>query len=145
MKRRESSVHSGARPAFEALESRLLLSYTVLISEFMADNESTLQDVDQAYSDWIEIQNVTSSPVNLEGWELRDSSDQWTFPAVTIGAGQYLVVFASSKNRRDPASSFTPTSSSARTASRCSCSTAAGLSFSRTIPSQPSCPTFPTA
>ena len=87
----------------EHLEARLLLSsYSVIISEFMADNKTTLKDVDNEYSDWIELQNVTTSPVNLVDWQLRDSASVWTFPAVTLPAGGRLVVFASGKNRRDP-------------------------------------------
>lgn len=69
------------------------------ISEFLADNRSGLLDEDGAYSDWIEIYNPTAAPVNLAGYQLVDSTATWTFPAVTLGAQQYRVVFASAKNR----------------------------------------------
>ena len=55
-----------ARLTFESLESRQLLSVGAVISEFMAVNHSTLQDADGDYSDWIEIHNPTTAPVNLE-------------------------------------------------------------------------------
>ncbi|MEO6245494.1 MAG: CotH kinase family protein, partial [Opitutaceae bacterium] len=77
-----------------------------VISEFMASNTVTLPDQDQAFSDWIEIHNPDGVPVNLAGWYLTDSATnktRWQFPAVTLPAGGYLVVFASNKNRRDPA------------------------------------------
>lgn len=78
----------------------------VRISEFMAVNDRGLEDEDRNEEDWIEIHNSEASDVNLEGWFLTDDPEnltKWTFPAVTLGAGEYLVVFASGKDRRDPA------------------------------------------
>lgn len=75
-----------------------------VISEFMAANSFTLADEDGAYSDWIELHNPDATAVDLAGWHLTDSANyktKWQFPAVTLPAGGYLVVFASSKNRRD--------------------------------------------
>src|SRR5436190_21115069 len=76
------------------------------IAEFMADNADTLTDEDGDYSDWIEIYNPDAAPVNLLGWRLTDTAtlpNKWVFPAKTIAPGARLVVFASNKNRRDPA------------------------------------------
>jgi len=76
------------------------------ISEFMAVNESTLADADGDFSDWIEIHNPDGSPVSLGGYSLTDDSlnlTKWTFPAVTLNAGASIVVFASSKDRLNPA------------------------------------------
>src|SRR5687767_1087282 len=88
----------------EPLESRRLLAATgPIISEFMASNQSTLADEDGEFSDWIEVHNPTESAVNLNGWALRDGGATWNFPAMTLDAGGYLLVFASDKNRRDPA------------------------------------------
>jgi hypothetical protein len=77
-----------------------------IISEFMAANTTTLADEDGAFSDWIEVFNPDPVAVNLNGWYLTDSATnktKWQFPAVTLSPGGYLVVFASDKNRRDPA------------------------------------------
>ena len=85
----------------ENLESRQLLA--VVVSEFMADNATTLTDEDGDSSDWIEIRNTTSNPVNLEGWSLTDSpnnTQRWSFPDRTIGPDEYLLVFASGKDRK---------------------------------------------
>ncbi|MFV2065890.1 MAG: CotH kinase family protein [Pirellulales bacterium] len=74
------------------------------ISEFMASNQSTLDDEDGLTSDWIEILNGGSEPVSLAGWYLTDNAtipDKWTFPDVTLPAGGTLIVFASGKNRTD--------------------------------------------
>lgn len=80
-----------------------------VINEFMAANASTLADEDGAYSDWIEIYNPDAVPVNMAGYGLTDSAAQplkWVFPAVTIPAHGYRVVFASSKNRTNPAANL---------------------------------------
>ncbi|MGB0774266.1 MAG: lamin tail domain-containing protein [Akkermansiaceae bacterium] len=74
----------------------------LLITEFLASNSSGLTDEDGDHSDWIEIHNPSASAVNLNGWHLTDDSgqlSQWTFPAVSLNPGGYLVVFASEKNR----------------------------------------------
>ena len=78
-----------------------------LITEFLASNSTTLFDQDRESSDWIEVHNPDPTPVNLGGWYLTDTASnrtRWQFPSVTLAPGAYLVVFASNKNRRDPAS-----------------------------------------
>ena len=75
------------------------------VSEFCARNDSTLEDEDKETSDWIEIHNGKDSAINLEGYFLTDNTEdltKWEFPAVTLDSNEYLVVFASGKNRRDP-------------------------------------------
>jgi len=76
------------------------------ISEFLASNGSGLQDEDGDFSDWIELHNSGPTSVDLEGLSLTDDElnpTKWIFPSgVTLSAGEYLVVFASSKNRVDP-------------------------------------------
>jgi Lamin Tail Domain len=75
----------------------------LMISEFLAVNNGGLQDEDNESSDWIEIYNYGSQPVDLGGWRLTDEAvnlAKWTFPSnLWINSGQYLVVFASDKNR----------------------------------------------
>ncbi|HVK58237.1 MAG TPA: CotH kinase family protein, partial [Candidatus Kapabacteria bacterium] len=78
----------------------------VVISEFMADNNDTLNDNDGDSSDWIEIFNPMDVVVDLNGWFLSNTTNNlalWRFPAVSIAPNSYLVVFASSKNRTNPA------------------------------------------
>jgi len=75
-------------------------SSTLMITEFMASNDSALVDGDGNESDWIEIHNFGATEVNLEGWHLTDRSNnlnKWEFPSTAIPAGGYLVVFASNK------------------------------------------------
>ncbi|MGE5611428.1 MAG: lamin tail domain-containing protein [Bacillota bacterium] len=92
------------RPAvLEAMEQRLMLSADPIITEFMADNKHTLKDGFGSYSDWIEIYNPDSAPASLAGWYLTDTAKdlrQWQFPAISVPAGGYLVVFASGRDVR---------------------------------------------
>jgi len=96
-----------ARLMLEVLEPRLVLEAgPLLITEFMADNETIRYDADNDYSDWIEIHNPTQTSIDLNGWFLTDDEDdltKWRFPAVTMEPNTYRVVFASGKDRTDPA------------------------------------------
>jgi CotH kinase protein/Lamin Tail Domain len=105
-------VRARRAPVFELLESRLAMSAHPLITEFMASNDSTINDGDGVSSDWIEIHNPTSQAINLAGWHLTDEADnldKWTFPSAPqsmLDPGEYLIVFASNKSTEtyiDPA------------------------------------------
>ncbi|MFW6155309.1 MAG: lamin tail domain-containing protein [Planctomycetota bacterium] len=89
-------------PLCETLEPRLMLSASVVINEFQAINDTTLADEDGDYADWIELHNPTTSAVNLDGWHLTDDvADpyRWTFPAISLPGGGYIMVYASDKDR----------------------------------------------
>ena len=78
----------------------------IIISEFLADNNEILNDEDGDDSDWIEIFNPTGSVIDLTGWFLSNNTNNhalWKFPSVSLGANSYLIVFASSKNKTNPA------------------------------------------
>ena len=73
----------------------------------MASNQDTLDDEDGDSEDWIEIFNQGTTAVNLEGWFLTDDNAQrnkWAFPSLVLNPGEQIIVFASNKDRRDPAS-----------------------------------------
>ncbi|MBT4483526.1 MAG: hypothetical protein HOC71_07595, partial [Candidatus Latescibacteria bacterium] len=64
----------------------------------------SIPDEDGDYSDWIEIFNPSSSPVDLTGYGLSDRPSnpfKWIFPEYSLGSGQHLLVFASGKDRKD--------------------------------------------
>lgn len=86
--------------AIERLEPRLAM--TVVINEFLADNESGIKDFSGERHDWIELKNTGATQANIGGWYLTDDSTnltKWRIPTgTTIAAGGHLVVFASSKN-----------------------------------------------
>ena len=74
----------------------------LLISEFLAANDSGLKDGDGDRTDWIEIHNPGDAPVNLSSFGLtqdRQLEEVWEFPSFMMGAGEYVVVYASGKNR----------------------------------------------
>ena len=73
----------------------------VIITEFMASNQSTLTDEDGDYADWIELHNASDVAANLNGWQLRDDDFRWEFPDVVIGPREFLVVFASANDRAE--------------------------------------------
>lgn len=76
---------------------------TLWINEIMSDNASLVQDEDGDFSDWIELYNNNSEALDLSGWALSDDPDQldkWRFPTYSILPGDYILVFASDKNRK---------------------------------------------
>ncbi len=76
----------------------------VMISEAMNTNYSYLKHPDGEYYDWIEILNRTSGPISLAGYALSNNANnpaKWTFPDITLEAGEYLTVLASGKNVSD--------------------------------------------
>lgn len=76
------------------------------LTEFLADSDGSYPDSDGEPSDWIEIHNPGNSPVSTDGLFLTDDFSnltKWMLPDVSIEGGGYLVVFASGKDRRDPA------------------------------------------
>lgn len=81
-------------------------SKKILISEFMAINDNTLTDEDGDYGDWIELYNPGENAISLKGWFLTDKADnltKWEIPNINLNAGEYLVIFASEKDRDNPA------------------------------------------
>jgi hypothetical protein len=77
----------------------------VIISEVMTSNRRTVLDEDRQLSDWIELFNAGDEVVDLKGWSLTDDPKQltkWVFPESPLGIGDYLLVFASGKDRRQP-------------------------------------------
>lgn len=72
------------------------------ISEVMSKNTYTIMDDDGDYSDYIELYNGYSHNINLGGYHLSDSefeTNKWTFPNIEIKAHDYLIIYASGKDR----------------------------------------------
>jgi len=80
-----------------------LLSYGIVINEVMSSNATTISDEDGDYPDWIEICNASDSTINLSGFGISDDEDnlfKWIFPNYMLGENQFLVLFASGKDRK---------------------------------------------
>lgn len=89
--------------SFESVLTFAVTSRPIVLTEFLADNEDSLVDEDEDREDWIEIQNIGSTPVNLSGWALTDDPmlvNKWTFPAIQLAPRSFLIVFASGKDRK---------------------------------------------
>lgn len=74
------------------------------INEIVASNSYSFKDNDGEYSDYIEIFNDNDYDVNLLNYRLTDSlyeANKWVFPDITINSKEYLVIFASGKNKCD--------------------------------------------
>ena len=81
----------------------------VIISEFLASNSNSIVDEEGRNEDWIELSNPSGGAVNFLGWYLTDDVNlprKWAFPSKTLNSGAYLVVFASGKNRTNPAANL---------------------------------------
>lgn len=105
--RRSTRVAAGKnRVRLEHLEPRALLAADLMIVEVATDNDQTIDDEDGSPSDWFEVYNAGNTTANLEGMHVTDDRAdraKWTFPAVELAPGESLLVFASNKDRRDPA------------------------------------------
>jgi len=92
-----------------ALLTKAEESNVLFINEVMASNKDTLRDGDVddpnygsqggAYSDWIELYNKGSETIDLTSYTLEDSSKTWEFPQCTINPEEYLLVWASDKDK----------------------------------------------
>jgi spore coat protein CotH len=70
---------------------------TLVINEFMAKNTNVISDQNGNFDDWIELFNTGSSPVSLGDKFLSDNPDQpakWQMPNITLGAGEYYLIWA---------------------------------------------------
>ena len=78
-------------------------SYSIVINEWMPNNEFGILDADGDASDWIELHNTSEGTISLDGFALTDNKDnlqKWFFPAGTsIEPNGYLVVYASGKDK----------------------------------------------
>ena len=79
------------------------LQAEVRINEIVSSNGGSYHDETGATPDWIELHNPGPGNVALGGYGLSDESgspSKWIFPARTLAAGTYLIVFASGEDRR---------------------------------------------
>ncbi|NDP20500.1 MAG: T9SS type A sorting domain-containing protein [Paludibacter sp.] len=77
----------------------------IVISEILASNKNSIKDQFGQNSDWIELYNNSTTTINLLNWTLTDDSTQpnkWGFPSVNLAPGQYMIVFASDNNIKEP-------------------------------------------
>lgn len=76
-------------------------SAQIRINEACSDNNNIIADEEGDYEDWLELYNPGNSSINLEGYYLSDDpdhKDKWTFPAISIPAQSFILIFASDKD-----------------------------------------------
>jgi len=79
--------------------------YALAINEFLASNDTTLADEFGEFDDWVEIFNTGVQAVELAGLHLSDDEtlpDRWTFPEITLGAGEYLLIWCDDDPEQGP-------------------------------------------
>ena len=89
---------------FSKLDNSYIKESNLYISEIMPKNTFTLEDDLEEYSDYIEIHNGYKKKINLLGYHLSDSefeTNKWSFPEIILEPGEYLIVYASGKNKCD--------------------------------------------
>jgi len=78
-----------------------LSAQTIRINEAVSSN-SIYFDEDGDSPDWFELYNNGTQDISLENWTISDDLeelDMWTFPEITISPDEYLLVWASGKDR----------------------------------------------
>ena len=80
------------------------LGQSIQINEVVSSNGDSFYDEDGDTPDWIEIYNSSDELINLSGYGITDNVNdlsKWTFPSYDLAANDFLVVFASNKDRKD--------------------------------------------
>jgi|TARA_B110000037_G_scaffold15772_1_gene16437 hypothetical protein len=71
------------------------------INEVVSSNSEYI-DEDGDTPDWLELHNYGTQDISINGWFLSDDIDdleKWIFPNITLSPNQYLLLWASSKDR----------------------------------------------
>lgn len=89
---------------FLAFFNMLSTAQPFRINEVMSSNGGLVTDSDGDPSDWIELYNSGSASINLNGYGLSDNKSEpfkWVFPSYNVNPGEYLLTFASGKDRKE--------------------------------------------
>lgn len=74
----------------------------IYINEIMSSNSNSISDSEGDFPDWIELYNAGHENINLNGYFLSDDDHEpyrWQFPDIEIAPNEYLVIFASGKDK----------------------------------------------
>lgn len=97
-------VETAATNAGTVLEkvSEIYSPGPVRLNEIVTSNRRSLMLDNEASPDWIEVANISDKAVNLKGYTLSQAADDsrvFTFPAITLEAGECILVYADSRLR----------------------------------------------
>ena len=79
---------------------------SVRILRVMTSNPGTCMPIGGAYTDWVELINLSDAPVNLKGWRLTsglDVREGCVFPELVLQPGESTVVYAGARPASAPA------------------------------------------
>ena len=79
----------------------IIFSQSIRINEVVSSN-SVYFDEDGDSPDWIELYNYGNQTISLDNWTISDNIenlDMWTFPQINLDPNEYLLIWASGKNR----------------------------------------------
>ena len=104
------SCKAGWKPALLYALAALCLcvnlqAQNLIISEFLTSNTRGITDENNDRVDWIEIHNRDTNTINLLNWSLTDTTNnyrKWVFPATNLPPGNFMIIFASGKDRKVP-------------------------------------------
>ncbi len=77
------------------------ISQSVRINEAVSSN-SLFIDEEGDSPDWFELYNYGDESISLGGWTVSDKDDnpkKWVFPDISLGPKEYIVIWASGKDR----------------------------------------------
>ncbi len=93
-----AAMFSPEKAAYRYHEATTLIQEgSLVINELMAINESSIQDENGDFDDWIELHNPNNYPVSTAGLYLSDAQNQvfkFALPSVSIPAGGYTAFWA---------------------------------------------------
>ncbi|MCK5908310.1 MAG: chitobiase/beta-hexosaminidase C-terminal domain-containing protein, partial [Flavobacteriales bacterium] len=81
----------------------LVSAQEVGINEVVSSNSIHL-DEDGDSPDWFELHNYGATPVSINNWGITDDATEvfmWTFPDITLQPDEYIMVWASKKDRKE--------------------------------------------
>ena len=81
-----------------------ILGQNIQINEIVSSNGIMLYDEDGDTPDWIELYNIGDQEINLNGYGITDDPEnlsKWIFPSIVIEPNNFLLIFASNKNRKE--------------------------------------------
>ena len=87
---------SQATPGAENQHSEEPEEVVLFLNEFLAINDTNIQDETGAFEDWLEIYNPGPATVEMGGLFLTDDlslTTQWQLPDTTLAAGDFLLVW----------------------------------------------------
>lgn len=84
------------------LNGEYIKTSKLYINEICSSNQNIIRDEDNEYVDYIELYNGYDYDIDLSGYYLSDSefaTSKWKINNVIIKAKDYLIIYASGKNR----------------------------------------------